>query len=547
MEDGKGFIELFRILEILNNNGIDVTKIPFACRMGNGKRGYYSLNMIHQDGIDINIIIDENNLNGAFEIGKELTRMRKSYVNGTLNNKVKGLVEKYPAAMLILDKIRKSFIHQFYSDIVNANLADLIEGRLSNQEIMVIINKKAKKCGETPIENVITIKRIVAMILIEQPAEYEKYILAGGKDFQVSGISWKDREPIVIRKIIQEYFPRFLREELSLLDVAKELNVDAGTVSGIIKRYYANDQEMLERFRKRAASSAGMSAKRKEAIKDAREEVGSFKVVPKEDIFIALPEQKQDEQLIMKIRKLRFKEISSDTSDIQTYVLSEQYAKTVLERMKRYFKSKNDPKKEKEYFSERDIRLIVFGCTRLTGRSNDTLDEKFKVLTSFYDWEDISGMIKTFPDILSYSPERLKAQLNLLKSENLLDYVVSTPIGFRISPETMYALINFAKERHPDLSNINRRRIFMPNSTLKHDYKVTYDDIKEKYPLPPEMQVQKAKNGKKDCQYSVEGQKLGMVGVSASSETQEQVSVVMDGVLKDKLNQAGVIPKEEKL
>ena len=139
MKDEKGFIELFSVLEILNNNGIDVTKIPFACRMGNGKRGYYSLNMIHQDGIDINRIIDDYHLNGAFKIGNELYNMRKSYVNGTLNHKVKGLVEKYPAAMLVLDKIRQSSIPQFYSDIVNANLADLIEGRLSNQEIMVII------------------------------------------------------------------------------------------------------------------------------------------------------------------------------------------------------------------------------------------------------------------------------------------------------------------------------------------------------------------------------------------------------------------------
>ena len=60
--------ELQTILKILKENGIDINRIPVR----NGKDNeYIKLKDITQTGIDILEIIDKNNLNPNYEIGKE--------------------------------------------------------------------------------------------------------------------------------------------------------------------------------------------------------------------------------------------------------------------------------------------------------------------------------------------------------------------------------------------------------------------------------------------------------------------------------------------
>lgn len=539
MEEDKSFFELFRILEILNNNGIDVTKIPFRITV---KKVFCTLNMIHQEGIDINQILVKNNLNGDFEIGKELSRFKDRYANGTLNRQIKLLAEKYSVVSIVLEGIRQTVISPFYKGMIDANLADLISGKLSNREVMERINQKANQCGEAPIKSVITIKKMVAMILAESPDKYEKYILAGyqRKD---DGITWIDRKPIVQQLLIEKYLPIFFRGELSLVEIAKKLSVDPRTLNQIIQEYYADNEDVLNRYREQVDRNRRMSPKEKKKCKAAKDEVGSFTVAPK-DIFIALSAEEQDEHLVMKIRKIRFKEKTSDIDNDDSYVLSEIYARNALERIKQYFRSKNDPEEEIEYFSEKDIRLIVFCCPNLTGRTNETLDKKFKVLTSFYDWEDISGMIKTFPGILSYSTERIKSQLNILSSEGLLNYLVSIPVGFRLSPETMYALIKLAQKENSDLSTVKWHSIFMSNSNLKNKHGTTYDRIRVAYPLPSEMKVLKTEKDEGGT-YTVEGQELGIRGTSASPKMKDEADSVMSSVIP-KERQINVILEGEK-
>ena len=92
-----------------------------------------------------------------------------------------------------------------------------------------------------------------------------------------------------------------------------------------------------------------------------------------------------------------------------------------------------------------------------------------------------------------YINEMLSGRLNIkevmqiinekAEKENLMDVAINYPSKLMMSPSLMYALIEYAKERHKttDLSDITRTNIFMPNSTLKHLYGVTHEEIKEKY------------------------------------------------------------------
>ena len=57
---------------------------------------------------------------------------------------------------------------------------------------------------------------------------------------------------------------------------------------------------------------------------------------------------------------------------------------------------------------------MIFRFPTLMHYSNESKDEKIDVLTSFdeIDLKTAYGMIKTFPTILGYSPERTRKQFS---------------------------------------------------------------------------------------------------------------------------------------
>lgn len=556
--------ELFRILEILKNNGVDITKIPIRYSVGDGKREYCRLSSIRQDGIDIQNIIKEYNLNGNFNIGQALRRLREKYVQKTLE---KGWVEKAEDLKIVtiipegrkppIFKGRK--VSQFHVDIVREHLEDMISGNLNTKEIIKLINKRAEECGETLIRDNGTIKRIVVMILGKESEKYRKYeeVLkqyigtSSPRALRMRYASGKDEFKDIV---IQQYLPRILRGEVDLTTIILELQTSGETIYKIIREHYANDEKGLETFKNAVKKNIGNSPKRRKQAADLRAGVAEFEIVSSAE-FILLSEEDQDRQIVMKIRKEKLKEELSKTSKAKTAIISEDAIRIQIERIKNYFRSKNNPKEGKIYFSEKDIRLMIFAFPTLISRKDKTLDKKFEVLVSFdypnltgipdetldennktltpFDgrtYEIVYGMVKTFSGILGYTPERIEKQLSLLCSEKLLDYIISNPMVFRMSLETMYALINFAKERHKtaDLSDVNRSNIFMSNSSLKRVYGVTYEDIKNRYPLPSQMVIQ---DGKK--KYSVGTKELGKVGSSVSSTMREKASVVLGEMALD--------------
>ena len=209
-----------------------------------------------------------------------------------------------------------------------------------------------------------------------------------------------------------------------------------------------------------------------------------------------LSTEQQRLQLIMKVQKERLKEELSETSLIKNALMSEDAIEDKINTILNYFKSKNNS--DEIYFSDEDIYYMIFRYPTLISRSSETLDKKLNVLTSYNEIDEKTAyeMIKTFPAIMGYEPSRTKVQLDLLEKEGLIDAVISNPTRFMRSINLMYALIQYAKERYHtlNLENVNRNNIFMPNSSLKRIYGVTYEEIKAKYPYTAEEQ---------DVEYSV--------------------------------------------
>ena len=433
----------------------------------------------------------------------------------------------------------------------------MISGNLNTKEIIELINQRAEECGETLIRDNDTIKRIVVMLLGKDSEEYKKY-----EEALRHCIGARSPKSLKMRfegggkeLIIQNYLPRILSGEINFETMRRELKTSDETILKIIRAYYANDKEGFETFKQAVSRNLGVSIERKRRAKQMRSKVAGGEIVSSAE-FILIPEEKQDIQIVMKIRKEKLKEELSQTSKAKTAITSEEATRVRIERIKNYFRSKKDPEEGKIYFSEPDIRAMIFAFPTLINRSNQTLDKKFDLLVSFdypnltgipdesldannkisssvdrRNYEIVYGMVKTFPGILGYSLERIEKQLSLLQSEKLLDHVISKPEAFRISPETMYALISFAKERHKtaDLSGVSRSNIFMSNSSLKRVYGVTYEDIKKRYPLPSEMVIPDDQN----C-YSLDGNALGEAGRLASPAMRKKAGVVLDMVTFEK-------------
>lgn len=129
---------------------------------------------------------------------------------------------------------------------------------------------------------------------------------------------------------------------------------------------------------------------------------------------------------------------------------------------------------------------MIFRYPTLINFTSEHLDNKIDFLMSYeqIDKEHAYEMIKKFPVILGYDIKRTKGQLDLLRDENLIDYIIQVPSKLMNSEELLYALIEFAKKRYhvSDLSRINGDSIFVSNATLKKSYGVSFEEIKKMFP-----------------------------------------------------------------
>lgn len=300
--------------------------------------------------------------------------------------------------------------------------------------------------------------------------------------------------------------------------IANELKTSPKTVNIIIEGYYlkSNDEEGLRQYKESKKRNQGTSIEKRIKAKEMRKDVALHEVVSNAE-FLLLSEEEQDNQIIMKIRQEQLKE-EKNREKSGNRVTTEKTTEAAIQRIKDYFRSKNDYDKGIQSFSEQDIRYMIFRYPTITSRDAQTLDEKFDVLTSYDDINEQTayGMAKTFPAIMGYAADRTKSQLDLLQKENLIDNVINTPSGLMRSVGLMYALIQYAKERHKtnDLSNITRSNIFMSNTALKRLYGVTYDELKERFPY--------GERTEEDVSYIIGGEDIGKATYDAGVKEADQ-------------------------
>ena len=523
--------EFLEIMKILQNNGVDLTAISTRYSK-EGKRYFTTLKDIQQKDVDIESIIVLNKLNENYKIGHYLNNFRAIY-NGSHEGNLLDEERKSAEELGIVKKVstnrqkpifKGGKISQFHIDIVKANITKILEGELNTKEVITLINEKAIKVGETQIIDNGTIKRIVEIILAGKPEELKKYnrTLQRIKNETLKNKrgNKKKREQDLeyVSKVINDYLPKLISGEMTLDMIANELKTSPKTVNIIIEGYYlkSNDEEGLRQYKESKKRNQGTSIEKRIKAKEMRKDVALHEVVSNAE-FLLLSEEEQDNQIIMKIRQEQLKE-EKNREKSGNRVTTEKTTEAAIQRIKDYFRSKNDYDKGIQSFSEQDIRYMIFRYPTITSRDAQTLDEKFDVLTSYDDINEQTayGMAKTFPAIMGYAADRTKSQLDLLQKENLIDNVINTPSGLMRSVGLMYALIQYAKERHKtnDLSNIKRSNIFMSNTALKRLYGVTYDELKERFPY--------GERTEEDVSYIIGGEDIGKATYDAGVKEADQ-------------------------
>ncbi len=552
--------ELIRIGTILKNNGIDISSIPTKGTK-DGKRYFIALKDINLEGINIDEIIALNNLDKDWQIGRYLIRIRLIYkgtIEGNLSNEEKRIAEELGLVKIIpIDRKEPIYkggkISDFHIDIVRKNIDKILSGELNNRETMDLINEEAIKVNESQIKDTGTVKRAVLIILADRPEELKKYneslMHNIGKRNPYKGKIGQSRIGIYHQKelefektIIEHYLPQIFSGEITFDTIENELKTSRSTVEKVIKNYYlkSGDEEGLKKYEEAKRKNRGVSLEKRKQAQNMREEVAEYQVVSNAE-FLLLSEEEQDRQIVMKIRQSKLQE-EKNSKKIRTSVMTEEATIDRVQRIKQYFRSKNDLDNGTVNFSEQDIRHIIFVYPTIINRDIQTLDEKIDVLT-FYDEIDEKtafGMIKSFPAILGYDAQRTKAQLDLLKEENLIDYVIRKPNSFMKSVGLMYALIQFAKERHHtnDLTDINQSNIFMANSALKRLYGVTYEEIKNRFPYDTAKE-------EKDIQYSITGEDIGRATYkSVSVEQADEASKELKQLISQQKQMEGETDKD---
>ena len=88
----------------------------------------------------------------------------------------------------------------------------------------------------------------------------------------------------------------------------------------------------------------------------------------------------------------------------------------------------------------------------------------------------------------------------------------------------MYALIQYAKERHhtSNLENVNRNNIFLPNSSLKRIYGISYEELKAKFPYIADEE--------KDIEYTISPDVIGKATYSARKKSEEAENVLKQAI-----------------
>lgn len=411
---------------------------------------------------------------------------------------------------------------QKHIDEIQKLLPDMIIGKINVKEAQTIVNKMARE-NELPEISTDTIKKHIRKTLKDEPEKLEEF------NYTLVHNAGK-RNPVTIRiseeklnqKIIEEDLPMIFDEKTTISDIAIKRKLSERKTRDIIENYLKSDNEKFEIYKSIMKKNCGAPPKKRIKANAKKSRVESANIVENRE-FELLPKEKKRKQIVYKYLKMKMNETEN------AHICNEETVDNKIQNLVSFFESRTKNIDGKADIKEDDSLIMMYKVPTLL---NYSMKEKIVPALQTLEKNEQLGrknayhIVKTFPSILGYTPERTSKQLQILEESNLIDAIIDVPRRLMESPQLMYAQIEYAKERHhtADLSTIKRSNIFAGNDQLRRLYGTSIDEIKERFPL-------KEKKVENNVRFSE--QEIGKKTVEVSTELKEKAEQIIENKLKD--------------
>lgn len=188
-------------------------------------------------------------------------------------------------------------------------------------------------------------------------------------------------------------------------------------------------------------------------------------------------------KISMIINRLNARRRNANKPEYSFLLLMRKFAK-----IKQYFliQRNSNIENEEDKLTENDFwRMLYDNPTLLSSSLEDRIIPTLDFLDKHPDvgYKNATRIIREDASIISSSINRTKLQLKILKDNDLLEAFFSKPRNFRTSPELIYALINFSKDKNNDNKNLHFSSIFLTRKKLEEKFNVTPEDLIGEYDI----------------------------------------------------------------
>ena len=195
-------------------------------------------------------------------------------------------------------------------------------------------------------------------------------------------------------------------------------------------------------------------------------------------------------------KRVIFERFHKKNSKNNRYNYSDSNIRKKYEKLKNYILSRNSLVKDDRFkITEDDILNTIYGHEDVLKNS---LDEKIKKICRIFD--NYQGIGPEYTNLMlkrSIIPFRqpeskLKMQLKIAEEYGVLPNIIQNPIAFKVSPKTMYALLEYRKnEYRKKFYDEEEIRLALEDSTIQDLFPqesslpgtLTYDRLLEEYRL----------------------------------------------------------------
>ena len=195
-------------------------------------------------------------------------------------------------------------------------------------------------------------------------------------------------------------------------------------------------------------------------------------------------------------KRVIFERFHKKNSKNNRYNYSDSNIRKKYEKLKNYILSRNSLVKDDRFkITEDDILNTIYGHEDVLKNS---LEEKIKKICRIFDnYQGIGPeytnlMLKRSIIPFRQSESKLKMQLKIAEEYGVLPNIIQNPIAFKVSPKTMYALLEYRKnEYRKKFYDEEEIRLALEDSTIQDLFPqesslpgtLTYDRLLEEYRL----------------------------------------------------------------